>query len=378
MTVVRVLSRVRIRPTQPVRRKSGAKRIRTIGLCLVAAFTMSAVAATAAQANLVVNGGFEEAVVPAWTESKGGVERVETGGGGWTPHSGNFSLDLNASSRGGIAQTLATTASQKYTLSFWMAGNPYCGNLFYKLKVIWGGTFSAEPTFDNTSGVHNPTSMGWTQESYTVTAAGSATSLEFESVEPEGACGPALDDVSVVPFALPTITKLSPTKGPAAGGTKVTITGANLIGATAVKFGAINATSFKVTTVKTVTSITAISPAEVAKTVDVTVTTPNGTSAISSLDHFKFGPPTVTNVSPNSGSAAGGTTVTVTGTGFGLGTEATAFMFGTTEATTVDCTSNTTCIVVVPSHVAGTVDVIATVSGQKSPKTVPADQFTYN
>jgi IPT/TIG domain/Protein of unknown function (DUF642) len=261
----------------------------------------------------------------------------------------------------------------KYTLSFWMAGNPYCGNLLYKLKVIWGGTVSAEPTFDNRTGVHTPTSMGWTQHTYAVTAAGSGTSLEFESVEPEGACGPALDDVSVATNA-PTITKLSAIKGPAAGGTSVTITGTNFTGANAVQFDSISATSFKV---KSATSIIAVSPAETAKAVDVTVTTPNGTSAIPSLDHFKFGPPTVTNLSPNSGSSAGRTTVTVTGTGFGLGTEATAFMFGTTDATTVSCTSITTCSVVVPSHAAGPVDVKAIVSGMSSPKTL-SDQFTYN
>jgi len=99
--------------------------------------------------------------------------------------------------------------------------------------------------------------------------------------------------------------------------------------------------------------------------------------AVTSLDHFKFGPPTVTKLTPNSGSITGGTTVTVTGTGFGLGTEATLFKFGTTEATTVNCTSNTSCTVTAPSHVAGIVDVKATVSGQISPKAL-SDQFTYN
>jgi alpha-tubulin suppressor-like RCC1 family protein len=186
----------------------------------------------------------------------------------------------------------------------------------------------------------------------------------------------AQQSFSVVP-RLPSITKLSPTKGPAAGGTTVTITGTGLTGATKVMFGSVSAASFKVTTVKTITSITAVSPAEVAKTVDVTVTTPIGTSAISSLDHFKFGPPTVTKLTPNSGSITGGTTVTVTGTGFGLGTEATLFKFGTTEATTVNCTSNTSCTVTAPSHVAGIVDVKATVTGQISPKAL-SDQFTYN
>ena len=52
-------------------------------------------------------------------------------------------------------------------------------------------------------------------------------------------------------------------------------------------------------------------------TVNVTVTTPEGTSATSTADHFTFlAPPTATKAPPSSGSTAGGTTVTITGTRF--------------------------------------------------------------
>ncbi len=173
----------------------------------------------------------------------------------------------------------------------------------------------------------------------------------------------------------PTVAKLSPTKGAAGGGTTVTITGANFVGATAVGFGSVGAASFKV---NSATSITAVSPAEPAGTVDVRVTTPNGTSAVSSSDHFKFGPPTVTNLSPDAGSKAGGTKVTITGTGFALGTAATVFKFGLTTATSVNCTKTTECTAVSPAHAVGKVDVKATVSTVSSPKNAPADQFTYN
>jgi hypothetical protein len=130
--------------------------------------------------------------------------------------------------------------------------------------------------------------------------------------------------------------------------------------------------------VNSATSITAVPPAAAAGTVNVTVTTPAGTSAITSADHYKFGPPTVTKLSPNSGSKAGGTSVTVTGTGFALGTTATKFKFGSTAAATVKCTSITTCTVVAPANALGKVDVKATVSGLASPKNAPADQFTYS
>lgn len=81
------------------------------------------------------------------------------------------------------------------------------------------------------------------------------------------------------------MTGVIPNAGPTGGGTSVTITGTGLINASAVKFGTTKATSF---TVNSATSITAISPARSAGTVDVTVTTARGTSASSQADRFTF------------------------------------------------------------------------------------------
>jgi hypothetical protein len=90
---------------------------------------------------------------------------------------------------------------------------------------------------------------------------------------------------AVFPFGPdPTIEAMSPTRGPAAGGTTVTITGANLAGARAVTFGSTPAASFTVTSA---TTITAVSPPGFGK-VDVTVTTAYGTSAITPLDVFAY------------------------------------------------------------------------------------------
>ncbi len=80
------------------------------------------------------------------------------------------------------------------------------------------------------------------------------------------------------------VTGLSPTTGPTAGGTLVTITGTGFTGATAVDFGTTPATNL---TVVNDTTITADSPAGTG-TVDVTVTTPVGTSATSSADQFTY------------------------------------------------------------------------------------------
>jgi hypothetical protein len=82
------------------------------------------------------------------------------------------------------------------------------------------------------------------------------------------------------------VTGVSPSSGPVSGGTSVTITGSGFTGATAVNFGGTAASSF---TVNSDTSITATAPAATAVgPVDVTVTTPSGTSAASSADQFTY------------------------------------------------------------------------------------------
>jgi hypothetical protein len=171
----------------------------------------------------------------------------------------------------------------------------------------------------------------------------------------------------------PTVSDVSPGKGPTGGGTTVAITGTNFTEATAVKFGSTSA-SF---TVVSATSIAATSPVQAAGAVDVTVTTPGGTSALSSADVFKV-TPTVTGVSPKVGTVAGGTGVTISGTGFIPGTVATNFVFGSVKASGVNCSSSTTCTAVAPKQEAATVDVKAVVNKIASPKNFPADAFTYS
>ena len=85
--------------------------------------------------------------------------------------------------------------------------------------------------------------------------------------------------------AAPTVTGISPNSGPASGGTTVTISGTGFAGVSAVKFGKVAAESFKV---ESETSISAVAPApsQGLGAVDVTVTTPAGTSTTGSADLF--------------------------------------------------------------------------------------------
>jgi hypothetical protein len=174
--------------------------------------------------------------------------------------------------------------------------------------------------------------------------------------------------VSPAPPA-PAVSGISPNSGPEAGGTSVTITGTNFLGATDVDFGTTAATDVKV---DSPTQITATAPAGTGIR-DVTVTTPSGTSAASRADLYTYIPaPTVTGVSPASGPEAGGTSVTITGTDL---SGATAVDFGTTAATDVKVDSPTQITATAPAGT-GSVDVtVATPSGTSA--TSDADQYSY-
>jgi hypothetical protein len=181
----------------------------------------------------------------------------------------------------------------------------------------------------------------------------------------------------VAAAAAPTVTGINPTSGAAGGGDTVTVTGTGFTGATSVLFGSVPGTNL---TVASDTQLTVTSPAANASgTVDVTVTTPAGTSATSAADQFTYltgaALPVVAGVSPVSGSAAGGDSVTVTGSGF---TGATAVDFGTAAATIQPGGSDSQLTVTSPAaNASGAVDVTVTTTAGTS-ATSAADQFTYN
>jgi len=99
------------------------------------------------------------------------------------------------------------------------------------------------------------------------------------------AVSPADQFTYVASGSPPSVRKLEPGEGPAGGGTSVAVTGQGFTGVTAVLFGTSPAASF---TVSSKTTILAVSPAASAGTVNLTVTTPNGTSATTKKDQFTF------------------------------------------------------------------------------------------
>ncbi len=114
-----------------------------------------------------------------------------------------------------------------------------------------------------------------------------------------------------VTYDTPAVLGVKPASGPGVGGTKVAVSGVDFAGATSVLFGSSPATSFTVNAAGT--SIIAYAPAASAGTVDITVTTPLGTSPAIHPDEYTYLGPAVSSVAPASGPGAGGTKVTIHG-----------------------------------------------------------------
>jgi len=147
---------------------------------------------------------------------------------------------------------------------------------------------------------------------------------------------------------VPAITSVSLSEGTTTGGTAVTITGVNLLGATSVTFGGITADISSVSA----TEVRVTTRARAAGTVTVGIVTPNGTAT--RTDAFTYtAVPTIISVSPSTGTTSGGTAVTITGVNL-LG--ATSVTFGGTTAD-ISSVSATEVRVTTRARAAGTVTV---------------------
>jgi hypothetical protein len=133
----------------------------------------------------------------------------------------------------------------------------------------------------------------------------------------------------------------------------VTVTGVNLSGATAVKFGTKSATI----TANTPTMVTCISPSG-AGVVNVAVTTGGGTS--NPLSFYYIGAPFLASASSNSGPTAGGNTITLSGVGLST---ASSVDFGSNSATPTVISDSLISVTVPAGTAAGSVALSVTTTG---------------
>ncbi len=288
-----------------------------------------------------------------------------------SPAAGAATVDVTVSNPGGSSATSAIDQFTFVAAPAVSSVSPGAGSIYGGTPVTITGAHFTGATAVQFGG----TATGFSVDSDTsITAyapAGEAAETVDVTVTTIGgrSSRSAADRFSYVAPSPPAVTGVSPSEGPVDGGTWVTIAGANFTGASEVDFGGVPAYY----TVDSDTSITALSPAG-AGTVDVTVTSPGGTSAGSAADQFAYvapAVPAVTGVGPNLGPEAGGTWVVITGASF---TDATEVDFGGVPAYFV--VDSDTMIEAISPAGAGTVDVTVTSLGGTS-ATSADDQFTF-
>jgi sugar lactone lactonase YvrE/PKD repeat protein len=191
---------------------------------------------------------------------------------------------------------------------------------------IWGGIGNSGQLSDGF--VYDPSSNSW-QTLLTTNSPGTRQfgSSQYTGPQTAAAIGNAFyvfggfvgsTDVSagkcyslgVLPA--PAITSLSPTTGSTLGGTSVAVNGSNFVSGATVTFDTTAVTASFVSS----TQLTCTTPSHAAGAVNVTVTNPDTQTSTLSGGFTYISPPTISNISPTSGSTTGGTSVTITGTGF--------------------------------------------------------------
>jgi hypothetical protein len=205
--------------------------------------------------------------------------------------------------------------------------------------VTFGGVSATPTVLDDTHIVVTvPAGMTAGQVAVTITTAG----------------GTVLADSAYRYVGTPSISTVSASRGPTAGGNVVTVFGSSFNSASSVIFGGV-VVPF---TVLSDTVLTAIAPAGSAGPVDVSVTTAGGSATMTEAYTYVAAPAFV--LTPNQGSTGGGAVVTITGTNLS-GT--TAVLFGGVPATSLTIVSPTKITAVAPAGNAGAVSVSVTTPG---------------
>ena len=206
------------------------------------------------------------------------------------------------------------------------------------------------------------------------TPAGAVGTANVTVTNPDGQTTTLASAFTYTQAPPPSVSGVSPNSGSTSGGTSVTVSGANFQTGATVSFGGANATGVSVQNSSTILATT---PAGAAGAVDVVVTNPDGQSATlaSGYTYSQSVPPSpsITSITPNTGSTSGGTTVSISGANFQTGATVT---FGTAAATSVNVQNSTTISALTPANAAGTVNVIVTNPGGQSGTL--ASGFTYS
>lgn len=282
-----------------------------------------------------------------------------------TPSGSTGSAPIVASNPGG-----STTLSNAFTYTGSVCSAPVVTSLSTSMGAADGST-QLTITGQNFTGVSSVTFGGspaifTVVGSTTITTTAPARSVGDVNVQVTSACGTSIQVTAFAYVGQPTISSLSINGGPLAGNQTVTIYGTNFTTGSTVKFASTNANSVTYTSP---TQLQVTTPVGSQGTVNVSASTPGGTATASNVYSY-YSPPTVSSISPTTGSTVGGDAIRILGTNLESVTNVT---FGGVT-TTFYVIAQTQLIAFSPPRAAGQVNIVLTTMGGAATTT---NAFTY-
>jgi len=158
--------------------------------------TCVALAPLAAQASLIVNGGFESPAIsgwsvfssiPGWTTTLGPGIEIQNNAAG-APYQGTQLVELDSFGNSGMVQTVASVPGAHYQLSFAYSPRPGVGSASNGIELWIDGAL-----LDSFTGIGGG-ATNWSVRNYSIIGDGS-TAIEFRAIGTNDSLGGYLDDV---------------------------------------------------------------------------------------------------------------------------------------------------------------------------------------